>query len=205
MWSKGSKGRVFARFCCCTALMTPFLVISIVLSLALWARPPDITFNGIQLPTNSSAVSVQQSSLDINLGLSITVKNPNYFGASFKSIIAEAFYPPLTAQLGGGSLYDINFPANSDTQFLFPINVTYSMSIDPQNILVTDLVTKCGIKAGSTKSPLTIKYDLKLALRILAITVSPSFSGTADFDCPVTRADLLALGGEALLQSLGVE
>ena len=76
--------------------------------------------------------------------------------------MAQAFYPPLTAQLGGGALYNIDFPSNSETQFLFPLNITYSMSIDPQNILVSDLVTKCGIKAGSTKAPLTIKYDLKV-------------------------------------------
>jgi hypothetical protein len=62
------------RFFCCTILMTLLLLVSIVLSLALvgswfwtprtpsnvtqWARPPNIAFNGIQLPTNSSAVSL---------------------------------------------------------------------------------------------------------------------------------------------------
>lgn len=70
------------RFCCCTLMMTVFLIISIVLSLAMvslqaisqyqlrisvlrltavylwqWARPPDITIGGLQLPTNSSGVS----------------------------------------------------------------------------------------------------------------------------------------------------
>lgn len=85
----------------------------------------------------------------------------------FKSIDAKAFYPPLTSQLGGGTLYDINFPANSDTQFLFPFNITYSSGIDPNNVLVTDLVNKCGIKPGSTKSPLTVKYQLKVQCVII--------------------------------------
>ncbi|KIO26264.1 hypothetical protein M407DRAFT_243815 [Tulasnella calospora MUT 4182] len=205
MWTKGGRRRCVGRFCCCTVMMTLFLIISIVLALALWARPPDIRFNGISLPTGGSAVQVQTDSLDINLSLSIGVKNPNFFGAMFKSIDATAFYPPLTSQLGGGTLHDINFPANSDTQFLFPFNITYSSGIDPNNVLVTDLVNKCGIKPGTTKSKLTVKYQLKLALRIVAITISPSFSGTADFDCPVTRDDLLSFGGDALLKSLGVE
>ncbi|KAG8920816.1 hypothetical protein FRC00_009496 [Tulasnella sp. 408] len=175
MWTKGGRRRCVGRFCCCTVMMTLFLIVSIVLALALWARPPDIRFNGISLPTGGSAVQVQTDSLDINLSLSIGVKNPNFFGASFKSIDATAFYPPLTSQLGGGTLHDINFPANSDTQFLFPFNITYSSGLDPNNILVTDLVNKCGIKPGSTKSKLTVKYQLK------------------------------SFGGEALLKSLGVE
>ena len=73
------------RFFCCTVLMTLLLLVSIVLSLALvslwfwsprtqsnvaqWARPPNIAFNGIQLPTNSSAVSPPVSNTSRSLPL----------------------------------------------------------------------------------------------------------------------------------------
>lgn len=170
----------------------------------MWVRPPDISFNGVQLPTDSSAVQASANSLEIFVDLSIGVRNPNFFGASFKSITAKAFFPPLTSQLGGGELSNINFPANSDTNFLFPFNITYSMSEDPNNILVTALVDKCGIKPGTSVQQLTIQYDLTLSLRILAITISPSFSGTASFDCPVTQSDLDALGASGYLKSLGI-
>ncbi|KAG9010087.1 hypothetical protein FRB93_004749 [Tulasnella sp. JGI-2019a] len=203
MWVKGSKGRVIGRFVCCTLMMTVLFLLGIVLSLALWARPPDITFNGLQVPTSTSAVSVQANSLSIALQLSIGVKNPNYFSATLKRVEAKAFYPPLTDQVGGGSLYDVKFPSNSDTQFTFPFNITYSTTIDPNQILITDLVNKCGIKTGSTKQPLTVKYDISLAVSVLAVTIPPSFSGTTTFDCPVTRQDLLTMGGQALLDSLG--
>ncbi|KAG8900493.1 hypothetical protein FRB99_006021 [Tulasnella sp. 403] len=177
----------------------------IVLALAIWARPPDVNFNGIQFPTDASAVQVQANSLDINLQISVGVKNPNFFGATFSSITAKAFYPPLTSQLGGGQLWNVKFPANSNTQFLFPFNITYSTSLDPNNILIKDLVDKCGIKPGSAKQQLTVKYDLTLALRIVVVTIRPSFSGTANFDCPVTKADLMQLGGADLLKSLGID
>ncbi|KAG8889939.1 hypothetical protein FRB98_001985 [Tulasnella sp. 332] len=205
LWVKGSRARVIGRFFCCTLLIGLLLLFSIVLSLALWARPPNVSFNGLEVPTSTSAVSVQADSLAIALQLQIGVENPNYFSATLKRINVKAFYPPLTDQVGGGALYDIKFPSNSDTSFLFPFNITYSSTIDPNKILITDLVNKCGIKTGSTKEPLTINYDISLAVSVLAITIPPSFSGSATFDCPVTRQDLLTLGGQALLDSLGAD
>ncbi|KAG8933285.1 hypothetical protein FRC02_012184 [Tulasnella sp. 418] len=186
-------------------MMTLLLIVSIVLSLGLWVRPPDIRFNGIKLPESGSGVTVETDGLHINLELSIGVKNPNFFGAAFRTIEAKAFYPPLQPQLGGGILDNVNFPANSETTFLFPFSIVYTTTIDPTNILMKDLVDKCGIRDPSVTSKLKVKYELSLALRILVATINPSFSGSADFDCPVTREDLIKLGGPDILKTLGVE
>lgn len=82
----------------------------------------------------------------------------------------------MVPQLGGGTLENIVFPANSDTTFLFPFNIKYTTTIDPDKILTSDLVEKCGIKPGSTKRPLTVKYDLTVSQtpqeNIIAIDIS---------------------------------
>ena len=35
-----------------------------------------------------------------------------------------------------------------------------------------------------------VKYDITLEMRILVFSISPSFSGSAGFDCPLTQAQL---------------
>lgn len=95
---------------------------------------------------------------------SFSVKNPNFFSATLKSLQAKAFYPPLTSQVGGGSLSNVVFPSDSNTNFLFPFIINYSTAIDPQNILIQDLINKCGIKPGSTMEPLTINYDIAVSV-----------------------------------------
>ncbi|CAE6520885.1 unnamed protein product [Rhizoctonia solani] len=100
MWTKGSRTRCFGRFCCCTVMTTVFLIVSIVLTLGMWVRPPDISFNGIKMPTNGSTVEAQTTGILINLNLAIGVVNPNFFAADFSAIQAKAFYPGVTEQIG---------------------------------------------------------------------------------------------------------
>lgn len=203
LWTKGGRGRCVGRFFCCTVMIVLLLIFSIVLALLMWVRPPDIQVSGFTLPS-TGAVSVQSDGLHISVSFGISVKNPNFFGASFSKISAEAFYPPLTDALGGGEVTNLNLPANSDTKFTFPFNIIYTLDKDPNKVLFKDLVTKCGIEDPSSKSQLTVKYSITLGLRVLVATISPSFSGTMSFDCPVTRQDLINFGGEDLLKSLGV-
>jgi len=62
-----------------------------------------------------------------------------------------------------------------------------------------DLISKCGFIPGSTKQNIDISYKLTLHLKILMVTISPSFSGTADFECPVSLSDI-----EPFLSGLGI-
>lgn len=51
--------------------------------------------------------------------------NPNFFGASFQSIKAEAYYPTnKTVPLGGGTLDNVNIKAHSNTTINFPFQVS---------------------------------------------------------------------------------
>lgn len=192
-WTKGSRTRCVGRFCCCTVMTTVFLILSIAMTLGLWVRPPDISFNGIKTPTNGSVVTAQNSGITINLNLAIGVVNPNFFAADFSAIQAKAFYPGVDQQIGGGVLNNINFPSHSDTSFLFPFAINYTESIDPNKKIIQDIAVKCGF-IGNSKSDIPVNYKLTLKLKILGLTISPSFSGSASFSCPLQASDIAGLG-----------
>ncbi|KAF8610520.1 hypothetical protein BDV93DRAFT_483817 [Ceratobasidium sp. AG-I] len=193
VWTKGSRTRCVGRFCCCTIMTTIFLIVSIVLTLGLWVRPPDISFDGIKMPTNGSTVEAQTTGITINLNLAIGVINPNFFAADFSAIQAKAFYPGVSQQIGGGILNNINFPAHSDTSFLFPFAINYTEAIDPNKTIIKDIAVKCGF-IGNSKSDIPVNYQLTLKLKILGVTISPSFSGSASFSCPLKASDISGIG-----------
>ncbi|KAG8695953.1 hypothetical protein FRC09_008831 [Ceratobasidium sp. 395] len=193
VWTKGSRTRCVGRFCCCTVMTTIFLIVSIALTLGLWVRPPDISFNGIKMPTSGSTVVAQTTGITINLNLAIGVVNPNFFAADFSAIEAKAFYPGVSQQIGGGTLNNINFPSHSDTNFLFPFSINYTEAIDPNKTIIKDIAVKCGF-IGNTKSDIPVNYKLTLKLKVLGLTISPSFSGSASFSCPLQASDISGLG-----------
>ena len=51
-----------------------------------------------------------------------------------------------------------------------------------------DLYSKCG-GDGSTED-ITIDYDLYLKLKVVGITVDPTISSSASFDCPISASDI---------------
>jgi len=192
LWTRGGRGRCIGRFCCCTLLIFLFLIISIVLALLLWVRPPNIVIGGVQTPTSGSTTQPTTSGLTINLGVNISVENPNYFAVSFKKIQAEIFYPINNTNVGGGTESDITFHAHSQTNFTFPFAINYQTSLDPNNKIITDIATKCGFIGGS-KSQISVNYKITLGLRIVFITISPVVSNNINFDCPLSQSDISSL------------
>ncbi|KAH8116849.1 hypothetical protein DFH11DRAFT_1823854 [Phellopilus nigrolimitatus] len=192
LWTKGGRGKCVMRFCCCTLLIALFLIISIILSLGIWIRPPDITVNNVGFNQTGSAFQVTSSSLNLNLAVNISVDNPNYFAVSFKEIKVDLTYPIDNMDVGGGEKDNIDFHAHTQTTFYFPFTLTYNEAADTDKKVLMDLLTKCGI-TGGTKEDITVDYKITLGLKILFVTVSPSFSNTFNFACPVTASDLSSL------------
>ncbi|KAK6908453.1 hypothetical protein I203_102454 [Kwoniella mangroviensis CBS 8507] len=60
---------------------------------------------------------------------------------------------------------------------------------------------KCGI-SGGTKQDITVDYDLYLKLKILGVTVSPTISNSASFECPITASDIQSIIGSDSLSGL---
>jgi len=190
--TKGGRVRCFARICCCSLMTTVFLIVSIVLALALWVRPPSITIGSVQTMTGTTGSVVQTTTdgLTVNLGVNISVINPNYFSVDFKKINAEIFYPINNTPVGGGSTTDIVFHSRSQTSFIFPFSLSYNITEDPHGAVLADLISKC----GAEKSNLNITYKIALGIRILIATISPVISNQFNFPCPISTSDLGSLG-----------
>ncbi|WWC65830.1 uncharacterized protein I303_108452 [Kwoniella dejecticola CBS 10117] len=172
-WSRGGGVRMSLRLCCCCFTIAIILVVSIILSIILYVRPPSFALNSVNI--GSSPVSLTTNGLTVSFDLSISVANPNWFNADFKEITATAKYPGNnTNSFGGGTLYNLNF--------------------DPNQVILKDLISKCGISGGSVKD-ITVDYDLYLKLKILGITVSPTISNSASFECPITASDIESIIG----------
>ncbi|KXN92233.1 hypothetical protein AN958_08686 [Leucoagaricus sp. SymC.cos] len=186
LWTTGGRGRCFGRFCCCTIMTVVFLIVSIVLALVLWVRPPGIVIGdvapvsegGSTITTNTDGDGL---SLSIHLALNITVDNPNYFSVNFKQVKAELFYPINNTPIGGGTSTNVVFPANTRTDWTFPFDVQYKTSADPGTRVLSDLVNKCGVN----KQNLNINYKITPSLRILFVTISPTISNSFSFPCPI--------------------
>ncbi|KAK0503426.1 hypothetical protein EDD18DRAFT_1137798 [Armillaria luteobubalina] len=200
LWTRGSRPRCIGRFCCCTLLIAVFLILSILLSLALWIRPPTLTIGELTtVASNGSEFELTNNGVNINLGVNITVDNPNYFSVELKKATAELFYPLNSSStgtdIGGGTSSNINFASHSETNFTFPFAIEYSQSNDPNNAILLDLLSKCGILG--TKSNLDVNYKITLSVRILMVTVSPVISNSFSFACPLDSSSLSDLMGSS--------
>lgn len=192
MWTRGGRGRCFGRFFCCTILIATFLIISIVLSLALWVRPPSVTIGSAR--ANSTGNLISTGGLSVPLSVNIAVNNPNFFSVELKELKAEFTYPKGNVPLGNGVLNNIVFESNSAKNFTFPFKIDYKFSDDPSLQALLDIADKCGVTGGA-KSNLNVRYKITVGLRIIVADVSPSISDDINFACPFGDAEIQKLRG----------
>lgn len=199
LWTSGSRVSCIGRFCCCTLWIVVFLLVSIVLTLLLWVRPPAVTIGQVGPTTTGNQIQIQTDSVSINLAVNISVHNPNYFSIGFSQIKAEIFYPIGNTPIGGGTSNNVNFPSGQTTNVTFPFSISYKFSLDPDHQITNDLVRRC-----KPPSDITINYQITPGIRILFVTISPEITNSLTFTCPLSgdQVDqLVTLAG--LLQGTG--
>jgi hypothetical protein len=76
----------------------------------------------------------------------------------------QIFYPINNTKLGNGNESNIDFHAHSQTNFTFPIIITYQTSLDPSNKILVDIATKCGFIGGGAKTQITVNYKITVGL-----------------------------------------
>ncbi|KAL7425051.1 hypothetical protein Q5752_000739 [Cryptotrichosporon argae] len=193
-WSRGGPWRTGGRLVFCCGTIALLIIISVILAILLYVRPPNVVLNNISI--GSDAVSTTTSGFSISISLGITVANPNWFDADFKEISADVRYPGNNTNIfGGGELYNVDFKGYTQSTFDFPLALNYSSSLDPDGTVLSDILTKCGLNGGTTED-LTIDYTLYLKLSILGVKISPSVSSSASFACPLTSSDLESIEGD---------
>ncbi|KAJ3476082.1 hypothetical protein NLI96_g11406 [Meripilus lineatus] len=200
LWTGGSRIRCFGRFFCCTVLIFLFLFISIILSLALWIRPPNIDISDVMVPTSTSAIQLQNDGVTVNLGVNITVDNPNYFSVKFDEIKLDIIYPVNNLRVGGGSSKDVDIKSNKQTNFTLPFALTYSESADTNFAVLRDIAGRCGLVDGAASQNLDVRYKITLAFKVLFIPIKPSISNSFSFPCPLSSSQI-----DGLLKSAGID
>jgi len=173
-------------------MITAFLIISIILSLALWIKPPNITI-GNPAQNDTQTVSLQGGELSFNLAANITVDNPNYFGVALNKVQLDLIYPVDNYPVGGGVKKDINIKSNAQTNFTFPFSFNYNISDTTGTGALQDILAKCRAKQN-----LKVNYELKLSLRIVVVSISPTISDSFTIGCPVDADQIEKLLGGGL-------
>ncbi|SCV74441.1 BQ2448_8080 [Microbotryum intermedium] len=199
-FTRGGIGKASCRVVCCIILMFIIILVGVVTSFLLWTRPPAVSFNGIELPTNGQEVTVTGDGFLIDFKLKIGVLNPNFFGVTFDRIQADAYHPlkPSTA-FGGGTLDGVEIKKDSNTTIRFPFEVNYTTAYDSNLVVLRDIATRCGFY--DTSSPISdtdimVNYKIKLAFKVIGIKISPSFSSSTSLACPLTQSDISGLLSE---------
>ncbi|KAJ3522914.1 hypothetical protein NM688_g8804 [Phlebia brevispora] len=192
LWTRGSGLFVCCRLFGCLFFTFVFLFISIVLSLLLWIEPPNVEIGEVApVAQNGSAVQLQQNPLGvtINLGVPVSVNNPNYFSVKFNSIVADIFYPINNTRIGGGSLYNLEIQDHKQTNFTLPFSLNYTETIDPNFQIISDIANHCGF-TGSAASNINVNYEIHLDFKVLFVPIKPTIKNTASFSCPISESDI---------------
>jgi len=190
LWSKGGRTRMIGRLCFCTLMTVIFLIVTIILSLALWIRPPSVSVGKVETETlNGSPVQQLSDGIQVDMSVNISVNNPSYLSVDFTKIQAEIFYPPNETPIGGGYAANIKFNSDTQTNFTFPFSLRYKTSDDPKSAVILDLASKCGV-GGNARSDITVDYKITLGIRIALITISPVIRNQFTFPCPLQASDI---------------
>ncbi|KAH9946141.1 uncharacterized protein BXZ73DRAFT_72977 [Epithele typhae] len=197
IWTKGSRAGCIGRFFCCTLLLFLFFLISIVLSLALWLRPPNIIVGTPSVDLNS--FSVNDSTLSIALPVDISVNNPNYFTITLYSLDASVVYPINNTDIGSGHMTNIDFKDHTQTNFTFPVTIDYDAKADPDGAIITDLAQHCGLDTSVAASDISVSVSIKVGIKVMLVPFSTTISQNVKFSCPSG----VQTAFESLLKALG--
>ncbi|EIW60382.1 uncharacterized protein TRAVEDRAFT_45632 [Trametes versicolor FP-101664 SS1] len=200
MWTKGSRARCFGRFFCCTIMIFLFLLISIVLSLALWLRPPNIIVGQPTPDLSTFAIDVNTESLSLGMPVNVSINNPNYFPVDITYLDAVVLYPINNTQIGSGHKGKVELKQFEQTNFTFPVTVAYNATSDPNGAVILDLAKHCGL-VGSTATDVSLTVNVKVALKIFDIPISHTITNQVSFACPLSSVGTEL---EDLLKALGL-
>ncbi|KAI7818044.1 hypothetical protein BC939DRAFT_464150 [Gamsiella multidivaricata] len=178
------------RVTCCICLLLFLAIIALAVVVFVVFKVPKVEYLGMQ-GEPQFAFNQGNTTLGVNLVANIQVVNPNPIGFKFEAITATAYYPNYAPPIGGGNLTQVDFPSHSNKTIQFPIAASYQGSQDAGFTVVKDILSRCGV-LGSAATQLTINYDLKLTIRILLISISPTIKNQhVNLACPPNIEDIL--------------
>ncbi|KAF9300192.1 hypothetical protein BGZ74_008207 [Mortierella antarctica] len=179
------------RFTCCICLFLLLVIIALAIVIFTVFKLPTVNYKGTD-GEPQFLINQGSTTFGVNITAIIEVVNPNPIGFHFESIVATAYYPVAgyTKSIGGGQVTNADFPKKSSTQLKFPIAASYNRADDKGLVVIADILSRCG-QTGGQESRLTINYDLKLTIKIIGISISPTIKNQhSDFACPPNINDI---------------
>ncbi|KAF9413666.1 hypothetical protein BGZ94_000641 [Podila epigama] len=179
------------RVTCCICLLLLLIIIALAIVIVTVFKLPTVSYKGME-GTPDWRLNDGDTTFDVKLSANIEVINPNPLGFHFESIVATAYYPGYAPSIGGGRVDNQSFPSKSTRTITFPIEASYSRAKDPGFTVVQDVLSRCGHTGTGVSSGLQINYDLKLTIKIIGISISPTIKNqNFKFDCP---PDITSIG-----------
>lgn len=196
-------------------ILAVIIVVSIICLIVMFLRPPNIAISGVTIP-NQNAVAYQNGAFAFNVSVDISVSNPNSISANIKKLKVTAYdAQDQSTALGNGLLENQKIRPNANTTVIFPFQIKYDQSQDPDFSIIRNIASDCGLNlfggSSSGDGNLDFVFKIEVDVDVLSITVPVNFNKTVSFPCPLSESSLQgvlsglgsALGGASKRAILG--
>ena len=210
IWTKEDK-RAFASRSCpaklCRILfgnliLAVIIIVSIICLIVMFLRPPNVAISGISVPSQNG-VSYQNGAFAFNVSVDISVSNPNSISANIKKLKATAYdSEDQSSALGNGLVTDQKIQPNANTTVIFPFQIKYDQSQDPDFSILRNIASDCGLNlfggSSGSSSDLSFLFKIEVDVEVLSITVPVHINRNISFPCPLSQSSL-----QGVLSGLG--
>ncbi|KAJ1510704.1 hypothetical protein HMI55_000850 [Coelomomyces lativittatus] len=190
------------RICCyvCTCLLV-FLVLLISAALIfffVFLKYPTFAFDSIVPSTTLPPVEDTPIGFNVNLNVAANITNPNSFSIDVYSIDLTAYIESNSGTSSSpdfvGHYDSISFSKKSTTPILFPISYIFRKDGSSEKAVVKALALACAPLSQANRSPLKLRYNVKVGLSILKWTnYKFSYSDSTSYPCPIDLSILASL------------
>lgn len=205
------KRSVPARACrsiFCIVIWALIIIVSVVLLVVTYAKPPNVAVMSISVP-DASDFSVSGTSFKANGSVNFAISNPNSFSATIQHLQAHLYDANIgkSVSVGNGSLINQKIKAHDNTTVVFPFDVSLDLASDATE-LISDVAQQCGIsdllnsistKTKRQNNQLKVLLEIDAKISILSVGISIPISKNISIDCPTSalQSVLQTLGGNS--------
>ncbi|KAI8887652.1 hypothetical protein K501DRAFT_164516, partial [Backusella circina FSU 941] len=111
---------------------------------------------------------------NLNIDLSYSVYNENYFPLYFERIKAVVYHPSTNKTLGTGEMHNLVLGAHSVTDLMFPFHSEINPSIAEDSKAVEQLFSNCGV--NSKNKEVTLLFDIMPTVKLFHYPITLAFT-----------------------------
>lgn len=203
--------RKHMRCCLCCpcyvcVIITVIILVAIgLLAYFLWPDMPDVDIGEVKLNSKSNdpvrytlpSFTDGSGGLEIDLGIDVSVNNPNSFDLNISSLDIQVFLSDNSVDktlIGTGKINDLSFKKKEVTKIEIPITIGYYVDSVLTDPVISYLLTKC-----ATQTNINIEYTVGVGIKFIKLFYTPKYTGTNKFKCPLNSIGQLLFSSQSLL------